>query len=144
MGSWISGRTWLVSLLIVSGCDSQPIIDAKAAVNRQLRDPKTAEFENVAECPKAKMVTGSVRAQNLFGAYTTDQFFYHPPHVYLWSDYSAPPHGDSKSAQEYFQKLIDGCYNGTPIKDLAMLKTDLGPELTFEQLRAQAAGANPP
>jgi hypothetical protein len=64
-----------VLMLALAGCDPN-ISQAKDAVRNLEKDPDSAEFRNVRECPTGFYVTGEVNGKNSYGAYEGYKTFY--------------------------------------------------------------------
>lgn len=60
----------LILALIWAGTGFEDFHEAKNAVRQTLRDPRSAQFRNVQDCPTGRGVTGEFNAKNAYGGYT--------------------------------------------------------------------------
>ena len=59
-----------IFLIGLAGCDSALTSEAKEAVTLTLRDPYSAEFQNIEMGKSSNTVCGEVNSKNAFGAFT--------------------------------------------------------------------------
>lgn len=78
----------LIAAVMLSGCESQEVKQAKEAVANQLRDPESAQFRNMTETRKTSLlehgvvtVCGEVNGKNAYGGYVGFQRFVSRPSV---------------------------------------------------------------
>lgn len=63
-------RIILVAMMLLGAAACNPLVrDAKSAVQRQLRDPDSAQFRNVESCGNSGTVRGEVNSRNALGGY---------------------------------------------------------------------------
>ncbi len=74
MAASIRFITLVLVLACLTGCDSERVSVAKAAVRDQMRDPGAVEFRNVRDT--GEVICGEVNAKNGFGAYVGFRPFY--------------------------------------------------------------------
>ena len=65
----------LIATMMITGCDSQKVRDAKNIVRERLRDASSAQFRNVREVDGGT-VCGEVNSKNGYGAYTGFEPFF--------------------------------------------------------------------
>lgn len=68
----------LILLFMLPGCDSKSISEAKIAIEKDLKDPSSAEYRNILEYSDS-IVCGEYNAKNGYGAYVgyTEFIFYY-------------------------------------------------------------------
>ena len=62
--------------LLLSGCGDEVVERGETAMRQTLKDPSSAQFQDVKRCGTGVMVNGFVNAKNSFGAYTGFVEFY--------------------------------------------------------------------
>ena len=91
------------TFLALSGCGDYPIDHAEEAVRARLKDPDSAKFSSLSECPHAPgLFVGGVNSKNSFGAYAGDSaFFVRGREVWFEDDSEVEP----------FLDLLTECYD---------------------------------
>lgn len=94
----------VIALAFLVGCaqqDSELVAKAKEAAAKRLKDPESAQFSDIDECPARGMVTGSINGKNAFGAYAgASPFVYEHGRVWMIEDLGL----------DAFLKAVDRCY----------------------------------
>jgi hypothetical protein len=124
----------MLSIFLLAGCgivgDSALEREAKEAVARQMKDPGSVQFRDIASYSDQKLVCGEVNAKNSFGAYTGFvRFYVDNGRTHLSDDPNGPyptydemclaaARGEIAPSEAYAKRIIDRLPDGPEKDDL--------------------------
>jgi len=109
---WILIATVVIGFVVWRSMPPQAVALAKDSIRTQLKDPASAQFQYVKQCPaNSNMVEGDVNAKNSFGAYTGFKHFYAVNGFSYLSDSLTPLTNNGKT-YSYAYQLSLACYKG--------------------------------